>query len=251
MIKDKIQEEQYSFPYHYLVEIKDESLDFKKFTYGFEYFSYLNLIKNRIIGLKPNSIIDIGCGDGKLIYELCKDSNFYKSVQRIIGIDKDKRAISFAQAFNRYEKVKFISENLLDYQNESFDVGILMEVIEHLPDKDLKNLIDKLSELISINGLVFVSVPSKNLALQPKHYHHYDKDDLIALFKNKFNLEVLFYLYHENFINRLIKKIYMIFDLLGFNKFKKKLFSLYKRKFIYSSESKCLHILAIFKRFRE
>lgn len=251
MIKDIIQEEQYSFPYHYLVEIKNNCLNFKKFIYGFEYFTYLNLIKSRIIKLRPKSIIDIGCGDGKLIYELCKNQEFYNSVNRIIGIDKDKRAISFAKAFNEYGKVKFFSENILNFKNESFDIGILMEIIEHIPDKDLNGLIDKVSELISIEGLLFVSVPSKNLILQPKHYRHYYKEDLIDLFKNKFNLQDFFFLYHETFINKLIKKIYLISDILGFNYFKKKLFSLYKRKYIYSNESKCLHIVAIFKRIKE
>jgi len=251
MIKNKIQEEQYSFPYHYLIEIKNNSLNFKKFIYGFEYFTYLNLIKNRIIKLKPVSIIDIGCGDGKLIYELCKNLEFYKSVNRIIGIDKDKRAISFAKAFNEYGKVKFSSENILNFKSESFDVGIMMEVLEHLPDKDLDDLIDKVSELISIDGLLFVSAPSKNLILQPKHYRHYSKNDLIDLFKNRFNLQDFFFLYHETFINKLIKKIYMIFDLLGFNNFKKKLFSLYKTKYLYSNESKCSHIVTIFKRIKE
>ena len=49
--KDKIQADQYSFPYHYLLEIQNDSLSFKKFFYGFEYFTYLSIIKNIIDGL--------------------------------------------------------------------------------------------------------------------------------------------------------------------------------------------------------
>lgn len=251
MNKDKIQAEQYSFPYHYLLEIKNNRLSFKKFIYGFEYFSYLALIKKRIIKLKPKSIIDIGCGDGKLIYELCRNKDFYKSVNSIVGIDKDKKAISFANALNEGEKIKFISENIINLESKSFDVGILMEVIEHFTDKDLKELIDKIGELVSVGGFLFVSVPSKNQKLQTKHYRHYDKTDLIELFKDKFESENFFFLCHETLINKIIKKMYLVSDLLGFNYFKKNLFSLLKRSYFYTDESKCLHIVAIFRRTKE
>ncbi len=251
MNKDKIQEDQYSFPYHYLLEIKDNCLNFKKFFYGFEYFTYLNLIKNRIVKLRPESIIDIGCGDGKFIYEICRNQQFYNGIDRIIGIDKDKKAISFAKAFNEYEKPRFFCENVLNFKSKSFDIGILMEVIEHFSDKDLNKLIHKISELISINGLLFVSVPSKNLKLQSKHYRHYNKNDLIDLFKKKFELENFFFLYNKTFINKLIRIIYLISDLLNFSSFKKKLFSLFKSNYFYTDESKCLHIVAIFRRIKE
>ncbi|NVM18599.1 MAG: class I SAM-dependent methyltransferase [Candidatus Lokiarchaeota archaeon] len=251
MNKETIQEDQYSFPYHYLIETKNDRLSFKKFIYGFEYFTYLTLIKNRIIKLKPESIIDIGSGDGKLIYELCKNQQFYTSINRIIGIDKVKKAISFANAFNESEKVRFFSEDILNFKSKSFDVGILMEVIEHFSDKDLNKLIEKISELISIDGFLFVSVPSKNQKLQSKHFRHYDKNDLIELFKNKFKVENFFFLCHETFINKLIKMVYLISDQLHFNSFKKKLFSLLKSNYFYTDESKCLHIVAIFRRIKE
>ncbi len=251
MNKDKIQEDQYSFPYHYLIEIKNDYLNFKNFSYGFEYFTYLDLIKNRIFKLRPGSIIDIGCGDGKLIHELCRNQQFYNNIKRIIGIDKDKKAISFAEAFNEYEKSRFFVENILNFKSKSFDIGILMEVIEHFSDQDLNELIHKISELISIKGLLFVSVPSKNLKIQPKHYRHYNKHELIELFKKYFKIQNFFFLYNETFISNLLKKFYLILDLLGFSFLKKKLFSLIKRNYFYTDESKCLHIVAIFRRIKE
>ena len=251
MKEDIIQEEQYSFPYHYLIEINKNFITFKKFTYGFEYFSYFNIIKNSIIKLKPHSLIDIGCGDGKLIYELCRNQQFYKRINRIIGIDKDKKAISYAKAFNKFEKPKFFADNILDFNSEGFDICTLMEVIEHFSDKDRNKLIRKIGELISPNGLLIVSVPSKNLKLQPKHYRHYCKRDLLNLFNKNFRIQKFYFVYDKRFMNKLILKIYLIADVLGLITLKKKIFSLFKNKHIYTSESKCSHIVAIFKKIED
>lgn len=251
MIEDIIQEEQYSFPYHHLIEINKDYITFKKFTYGLEYFSYFNVIKNNIIKLKPQSLIDIGCGDGKLIYELCRNHQFYNRINRIVGIDKDKKAITYAKAFNKFEKPKFYVDNILNFNSEGCDIGILMEVIEHFSDKDLNDLIQKIGELISLNGLLIVSVPSKNLKLQPKHYRHYCKRDLLNLFNKNFRIQNFYFIYPKSFINKLMVKIYLISDVLDLVTFKKKIFSLFKSNYLYTSESKCSHIVAIFKRIKE
>ncbi|WP_029246727.1 3' terminal RNA ribose 2'-O-methyltransferase Hen1 [Schlesneria paludicola] len=84
------------------------------------------------------SVIDLGCGEGKLLREVIADRQF----QRILGMDVSVRALEIAQRRLKLdrlpesvaERVQLIHGSLIyrDKRLSGFDAAALVEVIEHL-----------------------------------------------------------------------------------------------------------------------
>lgn len=163
--EQKIQEDEYFFPYHYLDLISPLN--------NFEYIAYLSFVKS-FLPLNGERILDFGCGDGRFEY-LLKDSNC-----KIFGVDYSKKAISFARAFNKTPK--FFEKNIYELNfSEKFDFIVSIETLEHIPFDELEGIIKKISMLLKTKGKFIISVPSKNIPLSKKHYQHFDERNLREL----------------------------------------------------------------------
>jgi 3' terminal RNA ribose 2'-O-methyltransferase Hen1 len=87
---------------------------------------------------KARSVLDLGCGDGKLLRELVQDRQF----ERIVGLDVSIRALEAAQKRlkldrlpeKQAERVKLMHGSLIyrDRRLDGFDAAAVVEVIEHL-----------------------------------------------------------------------------------------------------------------------
>lgn len=88
--------------------------------------------------LKPKSLVDLGCGDGKLLQEVVK----VPGIARIVGMDVSYFSLERAQRRLRLEdggarykdRVQLIHGSLMyrDQRLEGFDACTIVEVIEHL-----------------------------------------------------------------------------------------------------------------------
>lgn len=89
-------------------------------------------------GSGARSVLDLGCGEGKLLRELLTDRQF----ERIVGMDVSIRSLEIAQRRLRLdripdrqvERIKLIHGSLI-YRDErlaNFDAAAVVEVIEHL-----------------------------------------------------------------------------------------------------------------------
>ena len=83
-------------------------------------------------------VLDLGCGEGKLLRELLKEKQF----EQITGLDVSIRSLEIAQSrlkldrlpTRHSERVKLIHGSLIyrDKRLEDFDAAAVVEVIEHL-----------------------------------------------------------------------------------------------------------------------
>lgn len=83
-------------------------------------------------------VLDLGCGEGKLIQELLKDKQF----DEIVGLDVSIRALEVAQRRLKVDRLPTMQANRLklihgslmyrDKRLESFDAAAVVEVVAHL-----------------------------------------------------------------------------------------------------------------------
>lgn len=97
--------------------------------------------------------LDIGCGPGTFISLLKKTKS--------IGIDISKNQIFYAKKNyeNRYKSFRTY-KNKIPLKNNSIDTISLIELIEHLEDKDLALLMKECKRVLKKNGKIIFTTPN-------------------------------------------------------------------------------------------
>lgn len=79
---------------------------------------------------RPSSICDIGCGSGGLLAYL---HQHLRETGSFTGYDISPQAISLAKNKTKAD-LEFYSENFFDHCSKRFDMILLIDVFEHVPD---------------------------------------------------------------------------------------------------------------------
>jgi len=237
--EQKIQEDQYEFPYHHLVNFSH--FDNHKTLYGgLNYYGYINKVIEHINQENFHSLLDVGCGDGKLIFELAKENK----ARKLVGIDYSERAILFAKAFNYRSDLEFICGDVRKL-NGIYDVISIVEVLEHIHDDDMGEFLNSVFNLLSADGRLVVSVPSTNDPLNSKHYRHYTLESLLETL-NQFKLEKHSFVISNSrahvFIARLSNKF------CSFSIMRSLLLKVSEKFFFNAKEKTGTHIIAVFRK---
>ena len=133
----------------------------------------LNLVATRLKELGAKSVVDLGCGEGKLLRRLLADRTF----ERIVGMDVSHRALEVAASKlkldrmpDRQRKRLELRQGSLLYRDQriaGFDAAALVEVIEHLDQPRLNALERVLFEFARPRHVVITTPNREYNALFP------------------------------------------------------------------------------------
>lgn len=232
----KVQEDQYSFPHHYVPRYKDGFSTAVYSGFGINYVSTLEFLFSKLEDLHFGSLCDVGTGDGRLVREF---SDHFPD-KDVSGIDYSERAINLARGLNPgfdFIQADIVNDNL----PVKYDVLTLIEVFEHIPPGDTYGFVKALHGLLNENGTLILTVPHKNKPLTSKHYQHFSSGGLKSHFEPLFEVEeeVFFEkLRHWRLfiIRRLLKNKLFI---LNNRRLLNRIYRTYKQNCFHADESNC------------
>jgi 2-polyprenyl-3-methyl-5-hydroxy-6-metoxy-1,4-benzoquinol methylase len=135
------------------------------------------------------SILDVGCGTGRLVKFL---RNFKLDAR---GCDISVEAVKLARLYNRKNLITHCSATKLNYYEKSFDLVTAVSVIEHLDQQEGEEFIKEVDRILKNNGWLFLITPNYNSPLRlilqkhwfgysdPTHKHFYTPQSLSRLCK--------------------------------------------------------------------
>jgi len=184
-------------------------------------------------------ILDMGCGDGVLLYLVSK--KIKKTNIELHGIDLSDIAIK--TAINKFEqkdvknKFFFKAEGVYNtsFEHGMFDIIISSDVIEHLNEPD--TFLKEVKRLIKPNGFLVIGTPIKYTEnpLDSMHVYEffpYEFEELLTKYFSTVELlqacDLLYFLLYNKVYKIWFKKVlpfrylFNIFSLFGFNPFLKR-----------------------------
>lgn len=170
----EIQEAEYAFPYHHVPQFTPRFSHLHVDAWAINYVSTIEYLLDLVRTSSAQSILDLGCGDGRLTLEIHRRF----PDRSVVGVDYSERAIQLARALNpqvNYQHVDIVHEPVL---GAPFDMVLLIEVIEHIPVSQLPAFLTAACSLVRPGGTVHVTVPHANAPLEPKHEQHFTVDSL-------------------------------------------------------------------------
>jgi len=246
-IKAALQECEYSFPYHYIPNLSDGMVSCARFAgWGIAYVSVLERVINIIKSYEFNSLIDVGCGDGRLLYELYK---IYPA-KRLVGLDNSETPLRFARAFS--PDIQFICGDISDshfHSIQRFEIAILIEVLEHIPPDSYREFTAGLGRILDDKGKLVITVPTELRPITKKHYQHFNEYLLDDILGDVFILDSIQYLNKRSKLTYLIQ-IFLEnrFLVLSNPKLISALYKLHLRSGFDADVTNGLQLLAIYSR---
>ena len=180
----KGQESLYGFPYHHLVDFDDQSgRGFRSgrwYPGALRYASYLLAVSKTVAEEPFDSLVDIGCGDGRLTGKLAERFEG----QKVVGVDVATNALQLARCISGRPNVSFVECDITQRAPEGapFDCGTMVEVLEHIPLDQVEAFVSGVGRLIRPGGRLIVTVPSTNMNLKniTRHHQHFTQETLKA-----------------------------------------------------------------------
>jgi len=148
-------------------------------------------------------VVDLGCGDGSLLFSLQK-RGLFSNAEKIVGVDLSPERVK-----NLRKNVKgvfgIVSDacNVEELENNVFDVVISSQVIEHVSDDN--ELLKEIRRLLKSDGVAYISSVIKKwygfyiyrnegrFILDPTHVREYSSKEVFLNLLERNRLKILEY----------------------------------------------------------
>ena len=108
-------------------------------------------------------VLDVGCGIGNAAYTICKRCDWLE----IVGVDISEKRIATAKRLFPHPRLRFhVGSMEVPPEDGPFDVILMMDVYEHIPQGQRTTFHSLLNRLLTANGVVLLTTPS------PLHQTH-------------------------------------------------------------------------------
>lgn len=111
---------------------------------------FFELIEQDLAGKRDLEILEIGCGAGGMLGPL-------SAYGQVTGLDISQDYIAFCRS-RGYARVLTASGYELPFQDQSFDLVAMFDVIEHIPDD--ARVLAEVQRVLKPDGRIFISVPA-------------------------------------------------------------------------------------------
>ncbi len=167
-------------------------MDFEKYSKNSTQF-YSEVIPSILLkfvkNVKWDSYIDLGCGDGSLLYAI-NNKGFFDG-KKVYAVDLSQLRINNVKKINK-DFICYISDtcNLKNIKDGSIDFVTTTQVIEHVEDDEA--MIKEIRRILNSNGIVYLSTVFKKRyawyfyrcngkwTLDPTHVREYTKDSQLS-----------------------------------------------------------------------
>lgn len=164
---------------------------------------------------KNASVLDIGCGDGVMLYDFRQIGLVGKNI-KFTGIDKSEKNIGKARKLNPGYEFKKGNALNLPFNKSSFDFVYSWMVIEHV--KDTEKFVTEISRVMKNNGRCYVS----SIFKKRREFYFYRKNGEFVLdpthtseFRSEKEFKELFKKQGLRMVSfRTIPRKYSLFELL-------------------------------------
>jgi len=124
------------------------------------------------------SILDVGPGHGFFSFFVKKEFPNYEKID-IVDISETSLEMTKTILGYDFDKIHYFRKDIFEYDDSNkYDFIVLGEVLEHLDNP--KEILVKLSQLLTPNGLLWITTPTNSPALDHVYLFN-NKEEVIAL----------------------------------------------------------------------
>ena len=116
-------------------------------------FSLLGVVQWSLGKVNKASLLDVGCGNGRVMKFINKHKRFFS-----VGVDIFELAIREAQRQESHDGYVLCDVQQLPFQRKSFDIVLCMEVLEHLERNEGVVLLQTLEEIARMQIIITTPV---------------------------------------------------------------------------------------------
>jgi len=111
-------------------------------------------------GQSPSKLrlLDYGCGDGKYFHHLVSTRGL--QAENLHGVEVSSRRVERCQEMGWVNARLIVGTGMLPYEDASFDIVNMMEVIEHIPAEQGKLIVSDLRRILRPGGVLLISTPN-------------------------------------------------------------------------------------------